>query len=73
MAISYCGAGEVFSYYESDEKASPGALAVKVESKTHVYLALDYTNDNDAKLVAMEEVSRAAYYLRSSHHSPKVT
>ena len=49
--------GEVITYSQYDVKTSPGAIAVKVESKTHVYLALDYTNEDDPKLVTVEEVA----------------
>lgn len=48
--------GEVISYFETLEPASPGTIAAKVESKTHVYLALDYTDETKAKLLAIEEV-----------------
>lgn len=50
-------ADQVISYTLSMEKSSPGADAVKVESKTHVYLALDYTDEDKPKLLALEEVS----------------
>lgn len=36
---------------------TPGTDVVKLESKTHVYLALDYTDEDKPKLLAIEEVS----------------
>ena len=45
------------------EKASPGADAVKVESKTHVYLALDYTDEDKPKLLTLEEVSSLSHHI----------
>lgn len=47
----------MISYTEYSIETSPGTIAVKVESETHVYLVLDYTDENHPKLVAHEEVS----------------
>jgi hypothetical protein len=48
--------GDVMTFTETKEPALPGTLAVKVESKAHVYMALDYTDETKPKLVAIEEV-----------------
>lgn len=49
--------GEVISYTEFGGVTSPDTIAVKVESKTHVYLVLNYTDEDNPKLETVEEVS----------------
>jgi hypothetical protein len=52
--------GEVINYLPAGKQAgthTPGTDVVKMESRTHVYLALDYTDEGKPKLLAIEEVS----------------
>lgn len=52
--ISYLPAGK------ETGTPTPGTDVVKMESRTHVYLALDYTDEDKPKLLAIEEVSSYA-------------
>ncbi len=49
----------MIQYTDEDytDHISPGTRAVRVESKTHVYLALDYTSEDDPKLITVKEVT----------------
>lgn len=53
----YILSDEVITFTETTEPADPGAFAVKVESKNHVFIALDYTDETKPKLLAIEDVS----------------